>query len=512
MRFPLLLVAVALMAVPHSAPAHAQGIEFGPRDEAPVRSKKPRKPAPIPPAAPLESEQDAAAAVTVPPIRTAPPAQTPAPGRPDAVTPALAPAAAPAIPDAAPEKPLVTPAAVPPVRAPAATDTAALPPPPAPANCKNSGNFNAWLAQFRQEASAKGVSSNTIHNALDGMSLDGGIIARDRKQGIFAISFLEFSAKLATPARVKNGRAQIGRNAATFDRVAQEFGVPASVITGFWALESDFGAGMGKLPILRSLATLAYDCRRGPMFRAELLAALQIIDRGDLTPDDMVGSWAGELGQTQFLPTRYLEHAIDYDGDKRPDVFRSSADIIGSTANYMTHLGWRKGEPWLQEVRVPTELPWQDADLTIKHPLSKWAGWGVTAADGGTLQQDSDLPASLVLPMGRFGPAFLAYANFDIYLKWNQSLNYAITAAYLATRIDGAPPFQQGRKGIPVLDAESSREVQRRLADRGFDVGEIDGKIGLKTRQAIKAMQQKYGLPADSYPTPELLAALRDRQ
>lgn len=342
------------------------------------------------------------------------------------------------------------------------------------------------------------------------MSLDGGIIARDRKQGIFAISFMEFSAKLATAARVKNGRAQIARNAETFDRVATEFGVPASVITGFWALESDFGVGMGKLPILRSLATLAYDCRRGPMFRNELMAALQIIDRGDMGPEDMIGSWAGELGQTQFLPTRYLEHAIDYDGDKRPDVFRSSADIIGSTANYMTHLGWRKGEPWLQEVRVPAELPWQEADLTIKHPVSKWAAWGVTEVDGSALEQEGDLPASLMLPMGRFGPAFLAYQNFDVYLKWNQSLNYAITAAYLATRIDGAPSLQAPRKGIPVLDAESAKEVQRRLADRGFDVGEIDGKIGLKTRQAIKAVQQKYGLPADSYPTPELLSVLRE--
>jgi lytic murein transglycosylase len=470
--------------------ACAQGIEFGPRDEPPVKQRRPRKPlAPPQPSASPPASEDAAV--------SAPPAAEPEP-------PAR---------DATPERTGVTPAAIPPVRAqpPAgSTDTAALPPPPAPANCKNSGNFNGWLAAFRAEAEAKGVTRRTIASTLDGMSLDAGIISRDRKQGIFAISFIEFSAKLATPGRVKNGRAQIARNAATFERVDKQFGVPASVITGFWALESDFGVGMGDLPILRSLATLAYDCRRGPMFRAELLAALQIIDRGDLTADQMVGSWAGELGQTQFLPTRYLEHAIDYDGDKRPDVFRSSADIIGSTANYMTHLGWRTGEPWLQEVRVPEEMPWQEADLSIKHPLSKWAAWGVTAADGGALPEP-DLPASLLLPMGRHGPAFLAYQNFDVYLKWNQSLNYAITAAYLATRIDGAPAFRQGRKGIPVLDPASAKEVQRHLADRGFDVGEIDGKIGLKTRQAIKAMQQKFGLPADSYPTPELLAALRER-
>ena len=505
MRFPFLLaLSCALVALGGSPATAQQWIEFGPRDEAPVaKPKKVRKPAaaapvaPPPPAMPDDSLEDETAAA-VPPVRPLPP---------PAATP---PAAPPPGPDAAPEKPVLTPAAVPPVPQPRATDTAALPPPPAPANCKNTGNFDGFISQFRRDAAAAGVSSRTIHRALDGMSLDGGIISRDRKQGIFAISFMEFSAKLATAARVKNGRAQIARNAETFDRVATEFGVPASVITGFWALESDFGAGMGKLPILRSLATLAYDCRRGPMFRNELMAALQIIDRGDMGPEDMIGSWAGELGQTQFLPTRYLEHAIDYDGDKRPDVFRSSADIIGSTANYMTHLGWRKGEPWLQEVRVPVELPWHEADLTIKHPVSKWAAWGVTEVDGSALAQEGDLSASLMLPMGRFGPAFLAYQNFDVYLKWNQSLNYAITAAYLATRIDGAPALQPPRKGVPVLDAESAKEVQQRLADRGFDVGEIDGKIGLKTRQAIKAVQQKFGLPADSYPTPELLTRLRE--
>lgn len=492
------LLSLSLAAAP-APPASAQGIEFGPRDDPPAKpQRRVKKPMPPPPPAAVVPEDTAMTGV--PAVKPAP-----APTAPVAPSP-------PAASDAAPEQPRVTPAAVPPIRPPQATDTAALPPPPAPANCKNTGNFNGWLSGFRQEASAAGVSDRTIRRTLDGMALDTGIIARDRKQGIFSISFLDFSTKLATPGRVKNGRAQIARNAATFDRVAEEFGVPASVITGFWALESDFGVGMGNLPVLRSLATLAYDCRRGPMFRAELLAALQIIDRGDMGPEDMIGSWAGELGQTQFLPTRYLEHAIDYDGDKRPDVFRNPTDIIGSTANYMSHLGWRKGEPWIQEVRVTADLPWQEADLTIKHPLSKWSAWGVTAADGSSLSlAGGDLPASLLLPMGRTGPAFLAYQNFDVYLKWNQSLNYAVTAAYLATRIDGAPPFQ-ARKGIPVLDAAAAKEVQRRLADRGFDVGEIDGKIGLKTRQAIKAMQLKYGLPADSYPTDELLVALRERQ
>lgn len=407
-----------------------------------------------------------------------------------------------------------------PVAAPGASDvtlaggakkysTRGLPPPPAPANCKTVGTFDAWMAAFRKEALAEGISAHAVSAGLSGLTYDATIISRDRKQGFFAQSFSDFSAKLATNNRVQTGRAVIKKNAAAFARVDAEFGVPASVITGFWALESDFGSvGMGKYQILRSLATLAYDCRRGPMFRDELKAALQIIDRGDLSPGEMIGSWAGEIGQTQFLPTRYLDHAVDYDKDGRINLFEDPTDIIGTTANYMTHLGWRRGEPWIQEVQVPDEMPWEESDLTIKHPRSKWAAWGVTRADGGPLEKDA-LPASLLLPMGRLGPAFLAYQNFDVYLQWNQSLNYATTAAYLATRIDGAPVMRRPADGIAVLGQEEAKELQRQLSKRGFDVGQIDGKLGLKSRQAIKAMQKKYKLPADSYPTPELLALLR---
>ena len=340
------------------------------------------------------------------------------------------------------------------------------------------------------------------------MGLDTGIIARDRRQGFFAQSFLDFQGKLATDNRLTNGRKKIAQRKAVFERAEREFGVPAAVITGFWALESDFGLGMGKLPILKSLVALAYDCRRGEMFRAELLAALQIIDRGDMTPADMIGSWAGEIGQTQFLPTRYLEHAIDYDGDGRPNLFTSDADVIGSTANYMKHLGWRAGEPWLEEVRVPGKLDWKEADLAIMHPRSAWSAWGVLRADGSPLTSDG-LKASLLLPMGRSGPAFLAYPNFRIYLEWNQSLTYATTAAYLATRISGAPVMRKGAPGIPVLGIDEAKELQQLLVRRGHDVGDIDGKIGEKTRAAVKAQQLRLGLPADSYPTPDLLDALR---
>lgn len=380
---------------------------------------------------------------------------------------------------------------------------------PAPPNCKNTQPFDAWAQALRKEAAGEGVSASAIGAVMDGMTIDPGVIGRDRKQGIFAISFLEFAQKLANPGRVSTSKQQIAKHKAIFDRATKQFGVPPSVITGFWALESDFGAGMGNLPILRSIVTLAYDCRRGPLFREEVKAAMKIIDRGDMQPSDMVGSWAGEIGQTQFLPSRYLQHAIDYDGDGQANLFRNPADIIGTTANYMSHLGWRANEPWLEEVRIPSDLPWDQADLAIKLPRSQWAKWGVKRADGAPLQTD-DLASSLLLPLGRFGPAFLAYPNFGIYLKWNQSLNYATTAAWMATRIDGAPAMSKGFQPVTVLGLEDAKDLQRQLVKRGFDVGEVDGKIGAATRTAVKQMQIKYKLPADSFPTQDLLSALRN--
>ena len=489
MRVITLFAALVLTSTAIVAPlslAVSGGIQFGPVEDQPKR-KPQRKPAPPPPPAEIAPEpsfEDAAPAATAP--AAAPPARQAAPAS-DTHTPTQRQSGV--------------------MRR---VSTKGLPPPPAPRNCKNTGTFSAWMRDFRKEAEELGISRRTISDALDGITLDEGVIRRDRRQGFFSQSFLDFQAKLATNNRVQNGRAQIKRHAATFERVKNEYGVQASVITGFWALESDFGAGLGNLPILRSLATLAYDCRRGPMFRDELLAALEIIDRGDMRPHEMVGSWAGEIGQTQFLPTRYLEHAVDYDDDGKPDLFKNPTDIIGTTANYMSHLGWRRNEPWLEEVIIPRELPWAEADLSIKHPRSKWAGLGVTRADGSPLENDA-MPSSLLLPMGRFGPAFLAYQNFDVYLQWNQSLNYAITAAYLATRIDGAPAMRRGRGDIPTLSQDEAKELQRRLVDHGHDVGEIDGIIGAQTRQAVKTMQIKFNLPADSYPTPELLSALRRR-
>ncbi len=458
-----------LIAVTAAGPVAAQFFESSPASKPATPKKKKRI---VPPPANVET----APAATAAPAANAPPAPTPA-------------AASGAVANVGQRAPY----------------------PPPKDNCRNTESFPTWLARFKKEAAAAGIHPRTINGALDGMGIDSKVIARDRRQGFFAQSFLDFQAKLATNNRVVSGRKKIAQHKAIFARAQRDYGVPASVITGFWALESDFGAGMGKFPIMPALVTLAYDCRRQVMFQEELKAALQIIDRGDMRPSEMIGSWAGEIGQTQFLPTRYLDHAIDYDGDGRIDLFRDDADVIGTTANYMKHLGWRPNEPWLEEVRITRDLPWDQADLAIKLPRSKWAAWGIEYPDGSPVPSDN-LGASLLLPMGRFGPAFLAYPNFNIYTEWNNSLTYATTAAYLATRIDGAGPMSRGRGHIPDLSDADTKEVQRLLADRGYDVGKIDGLVGEKTRAAVKDMQLKYKMPADSYPTPELLSALRSRR
>ena len=381
------------------------------------------------------------------------------------------------------------------------------------ASCHGGMSYDRFLASLKQQASEAGVSPRAIAEASPGMVYDQGIVNRDRGQRVFGQAFIAFAGRMAANYRMQQGQDRIKTYAPAFARAEKEYGVPPAVIAAFWGLESDFGANMGNLPTLRSLVSLAYDCRRSQMFANETIAALKIIDRGDLDPGEMVGSWAGELGQTQFLPTHYFTYAVDYDGDGRRNLLRSPADVIGSTANYIaTGLKWRRGEPWLQEVRVSPSVqsgfPWDQADLTIQLPRSKWAQFGVTFADGRPLPND-DLPASLLLPMGRQGPAFLAYPNFAAYTQWNNSLTYSTTAGYLAARIAGAPQMHRPATPIPQLPFTELREMQQLLVRAGFDVGKVDGVMGQQSRTAVKAMQVKYGLPADSWPTAELLARMR---
>jgi lytic murein transglycosylase len=375
-------------------------------------------------------------------------------------------------------------------------------------SCQKEPTFPAWLAGVKAEALASGLSPSVVNTALADVAFDPAIVRKDRAQGVFTQDFLTFAGRMVSAYRLKQGGANISKYASTFARIEKSYGVPAAVLAAFWGLETDYGAVTGNDHTLVSLATLAYDCRRPEMFREELLAAIALIDRGDLKPADMRGSWAGEVGQVQFLATRYRDFGVDFDGDRRVDMLRSAPDALASAARYLQHLGWRAGEPWLMEVRVTKALPWQQADIAIKLPAAQWAGWGVRLANGRELP--NGLPAaSLLLPMGRNGPAFLAFANFDVYLHWNSSLVYATTAAYFATRLAGASPVSAGSDAVTPLAAAQVREVQTLLARRGYDVGKVDGVIGVKTRAAVKDVQVKLGLPADSYPDETLLRRLR---
>lgn len=374
--------------------------------------------------------------------------------------------------------------------------------------CQNTGSFDAWVEQFKKDAVAEGISPQVIAAAGPDLIFDPSVIKRDSGQAVFQRTFLDFANRLIGGPRIPNGKAAIRNNAALFARIEKAYGVPPEVIAAVWGLESDYGALFGKFKILPSLTTLAYDCRRGEHFRPELMDALRIIERGDKRVDEMTGNWAGEFGGMQFTPSNYVKYGVDFDGDGRRDLINSAPDTLASAANYLQQIGWKRGEPWLQEVTVPRDMPWQEADLAIQHPVSQWVAWGVKPAHGAL--PPGDLAASLILPMGRHGPAFLAYPNFKVFIDWNSSYVYSTTVAYFATRLAGAPVVSHAGKDIAVLSGDQVKELQRLLIKAGYkDIGEVDGKVGAGTRGGVKQAQIKLGLPADSYPTAELIERLR---
>lgn len=376
------------------------------------------------------------------------------------------------------------------------------------ATCQNTANFDRWVEDFKKEALAGGIQPRVLAAAAPHMKFEQRIVNRDRAQGVFNQSFLKFSDRMIANPRLPNGLAQIKSHASLFAQVEKQYGVPPAILTAFWGLESDFGRNTGNSNVFSAITTLAYDCRRPDYFRPQLMDALRIVQRGDLTVDEMMGGdWAGELGAMQFTASDYYKHAIDYDGDGKRNLVHSTPDTIASAANFLKHLGWKRGEPWLQEVRLTKDLPWDQADLTIQHPRSQWVAWGVRGAHG-ALPTDG-MKTALLLPMGRRGPAFLAYENFQVLQGWNNSMVYVTTVAYFGTRLAGAPPVGRGDPDIEVMQPQQVMELQRLLTRMGNDIGDADGKIGAKTRAAIKQAQMKVGLPADSYPSTELIERLR---
>jgi lytic murein transglycosylase len=364
------------------------------------------------------------------------------------------------------------------------------------------GDFAAWRDGIKAEAIAAGVGETGL-SALAAARIDPKVLERDRAQGVFTQTFEQFSGRMISDYRLKIGAANLKKYADVFAREEQEFGVPGPVIAAFWALETDFGAVQGDFLTLNALVTLAHDCRRPTLFRPQVVPLLTLIDRGVL-PADTKGAWAGEVGQTQILPSDYLTNGVDGDGDGKVDLRGSAADVIMTTGKKILSRGWKPGQPWIQEIRVPDTLPWDQTGRSNKLPLAQWSEWGVTNRDGSPLT-DNGLNAGVVLPMGHQGPAFLTYDNYDVYLEWNQSITYTLTAAHLAARLAGQPPFDR-RNPQQGLTGDAMKLLQQKLAEKGYDVGGIDGILGTNTREAVRREQMRIGLPVDGWPTPDLLA------
>lgn len=374
---------------------------------------------------------------------------------------------------------------------------------PAFAKVPCGGDFRQFLEGVKQEAVASGLSARAADRTLSGAQIDRKVLSRDRAQGVFKLDFLTFSKRAISSYRLQHGASNMKKWARVFDRAEKDYGVPAPVITAFWALETDYGGYQGDFNTVNALATLSHDCRRPHLFRPQLIAAIEMVQHGDLDPRGTTGAWAGEIGQVQMLPADIIRFGVDGDHDGHVNVKASSADAILTGANFIQHLGWKRGEPWLQEVTLPGNFPWETTGLDQRRNGSEWASMGVKPRQGSI----ANVPAAVILPQGRKGPAFLAYRNFDIYLEWNQSFVYTTSAAYLATRLGGAQVYNQGNPD-PGLDDPQMKQLQKKLQDLGYDVGKIDGILGSGTRHAVQEMQKKLGMPADGWPTPELLARL----
>ncbi|EYD73384.1 lytic murein transglycosylase [Limimaricola hongkongensis] len=367
------------------------------------------------------------------------------------------------------------------------------------------GDFGAWVDGVKAEATALGHAPETVDAFFSGIRTDPAVLKADRAQGVFQRDFVDFSRRLISENRIANGRANAERYDATFDRIEAEYGVPRGVLLAFWAFETDYGAVQGDFNTADALATLAHDCRRPELFRPQLIAAIELYAKGGLDPASTTGAWAGEIGQVQMLPEDILVNGVDGDGDGRVDLKNSPRDALLSGGKMLAHLGWRANEPWLQEIVVPEGLDWSQTGLDTQKPVSEWQALGIAGRSGDLGR--ADLPASVLLPMGKDGPAFLAYPNFRVYFEWNQSLVYVTTAAYFANRLSGAPVYDAGN-AAPGLSGNEMVRLQEKLQARGYDVGGADGILGEMTRQAVQAEQQRLGMPADAWPTPALLGAL----
>ena len=368
--------------------------------------------------------------------------------------------------------------------------------------------FARWVAGFVESARAAGVDDATLHTAFDDAHYVARAVASDRAQPEFTRAPWDYVEAIVSPARVQHGQQKLAEVQPQLDAATARYGVPQATVVAIWGMESDYGANFGDIPTIDALATLGFEGRREAWARGQLMAALKILQSGDIDRAHMIGSWAGAMGQTQFLPSAFLSFAVDADGDGKRDIWGSMADVASSTANFLARSGWQVGQAWGAEVKLPDGFDAGRADDGLRQGSAQWAGEGVQALDGTPLPDFPD--GAILMPAGVRGPAFLVGPNFRAILRYNNSTSYALAVSLLAQRIGGGPGVQGAwPRDLQPLSRDQVKMLQGALNDHGFAAGAADGQLGPATRQALRAWQRTQNLPADGYPTLDMLAKLQ---
>lgn len=369
--------------------------------------------------------------------------------------------------------------------------------------------FENWMRAFRGRALAQGISASTFDRAFRGVQYDAGVIKRDRNQAEFTKTIWDYLASAASDKRVRNGKNALRQHRRTLEQIEARYGVDKAVVVAVWGLESGYGEFRGDLDVVQSLATLAFDGRRGAFFEKQLIAALKILQNGDTSPRNMTGSWAGAMGHTQFIPTSYEAYAVDFTGDGRRDIWSDDpTDALASTAAYLNRFGWVKGQPWGTEVKLPQNFNYALASRKVRKSPAEWAQLGVRGVDGKAVPNYGS--ASILLPAGGRGVAFMIFKNFSVIERYNAADAYVIGVGHLSDRINGGDPLVGNwPEGERPLTLRERKELQRRLTRSGFDTQGVDGKVGPNTLAAVRAFQKSQGLPADGFATLSLLKRLR---
>lgn len=380
--------------------------------------------------------------------------------------------------------------------------------PTPPDEPEHSQKFARWVADFSTRARAAGIDEATLHSAFDSVRFLPRLIELDRAQPEFTRTVGDYLGNALSAQRIARGQDKLQQLRPVVDPLAARYGVPAETLFAIWGMESNFGSFVGDIPTIDALATLGFEGRREAWAQGQLLAALKILQNRDIDRAQMIGSWAGAMGQTQFLPSNFLAYAVDADGDGRRDIWDSLPDVMASTANFLAHSGWQTGQPWGLEVRLPPGFDYARADADVRQPASLWADEGVQSMDGTPLPALPD--SAILLPASARGPAFLVGANFRTILRYNNSTSYALAVSLLAQRLGGGPAVQAPwPRDLQLLSRSQLLALQTALNARGFDTGTPDGMIGPATQRGIRHYQRSLGLPADGYPTLELLERLR---